>query len=91
MPWRSLRGGGRALGEAIAFTVNLLDPDAVILGGGVGLNEGEYRAALETGMRSQIWLESTRQLPLLRAALGEQAGVIGAARVAVGRVPVGAA
>lgn len=86
-----LQSGGRALGEAIAFSVNLLDPEAVILGGGVGLNEGEYRAALEAGMRSHIWLEDTRDVPLLAAELGAQAGVVGAARAALDHVPVGAA
>ena len=74
-----LQTGGRALGEAIAFAVNLLDPEAVILGGGVGLNDRTYRLALETSMRSHIWLEETRALPLLDAALGAHAGVVGAA------------
>lgn len=86
-----LQSGGRALGEAIAFSVNLLDPEAVILGGGVGLNEGAYRAALETGMRSQIWFEDARDLPLLDAELGAQAGVVGAASAALDHVRVGAA
>ena len=86
-----LRRAGGALGEAIAFSVNLLDPEAVILGGGVGLNVGEYRAALESGMRGHIWLAETRDLPLLAAELGEQAGVVGAARAALDHAPVGAA
>jgi glucokinase len=86
-----LRNGGRALGEAIAFAVNLLDPEAVILGGGVGLNAREYRTALESGMRTHIWLETARALPLLAAELGEQAGVVGAARVALDHIPVAAA
>ena len=85
-----LRDGGRALGEAIAFAVNLVDPEAVILGGGVGLNETEYRASLESGMRAHIWLDTARELPLLAAELGEQAGVIGAARMALSHVPVAA-
>lgn len=83
-----LRRGGRALGEAIAFSVNLLDPEAVILGGGVGLNDSEYHEALESGMRTHIWFEETRGLSLLDAELGEQAGVIGAARTALDRAPV---
>ena len=47
-----LRRAGRY--EAIAFSVNLLDPEAVIRGGGVGLNDGVYRAALETRMRGLV-------------------------------------
>jgi glucokinase len=86
-----LQSGGSALGEAIAFSVNLLDPEAVILGGGVGLNDGVYRVALEKSMRSHIWLEETRDLPLLDAVLGEHAGVVGAARTALDHAPVGTA
>jgi glucokinase len=87
-----LHSGGSALGEAIAFSVNLLDPEAVLLGGGVGLNDGIYRVALETSMRCHIWLEETRDhLPLLDAVLGEHAGVVGAARTALDHAPVGRA
>jgi len=84
-----LQSGGGALGEAIAFSVNLLDPEVVILGGGVGLNDGVYRVALEESMRSHIWLEESRDIPLLDAVLGEHAGVVGAARAALERTPVG--
>jgi glucokinase len=86
-----LQTGGRALGEAIAFSVNLLDPEAVILGGAIALNDREYRLALESNMRSHIWLEETRDLPLLDAELGGYAGVVGAARAALNHAPVGTA
>ena len=83
-----LQTGGEALGAAIAFSVNLLDPEAVILGGGVGLNDREFRHALETSMRRHIWLEETRGHFLLDAKLGEQAGVVGAARAALNHIPM---
>lgn len=86
----ALREAGAALGGAIAFSVNLLDPEAVILGGGVGLNAAEFRDSLETAMRSQIWLEAARNVPLLEADLGGWAGVVGAASIASDRVQVGA-
>ena len=85
-----LRTGGAALGGAIAFSVNLLDPEVVIMGGGVGLNVAEFRIALETAMRGQIWLEEARNLPLLDAELGGQAGVVGAASIAIDHAQVGA-
>jgi glucokinase len=69
--------------------VNLLDPEAVILGGGVGLNDREYRLALEVSMRRNIWLEETWDLTLLDAELGEDAGVVEAARAALNHAPVG--
>ena len=39
-------------------------------------------------MRSHIWLKDTRDVPLLAAELGAQAGVVGAARAALDHVPV---
>jgi glucokinase len=86
-----LREGGAALGDAIAFSVNLLDPEAVIVGGGVGLNASEYRSALETAMRRHIWLGEARDVPLLDAELGARAGVVGAASAALDHARVGAA
>ena len=41
---------------------NLLDPDAVILGGGVGLNADEYRACpRDARCAAHIWLEIARE------------------------------
>lgn len=77
-----LEGGGRALGEAIAFAVNLLDPEAVILGGGVVLGCDAYRLALVRAARQHIWSEETRLLGINSAELGSDAGLIGAALTA---------
>ena len=41
-----IRRAASALGEAIAFAVNLLDPEAVVLGGGLALGGGLYRQTL---------------------------------------------
>lgn len=71
--------GGRALGEASAFAVNLLDPELVVLGGGVGLANERYRRAFEAALRRHVWAADTRELPIVLAALGADAGVIGAA------------
>lgn len=65
-------------GEAIAAVINILDPDAIVIGGGVGnlglLYEGETRAAI---MRHLFNPELRTEL--LRPALGDSAGVFGAA------------
>ena len=55
---------------------------AVILGGGVGLHESEYRLVLETALRRHVWLDETRDPPLLAGELGEWGGVVGAAGAA---------
>lgn len=74
-----VRQGAQALGGAIGWAVNVLDPEAVILGGGLGLAEGLYRDALIASIRRHIWWEGHRQLPILPAATGTQAGFLGAA------------
>ncbi len=70
---------GQALGAAIGHLVNVLDPEAVVIGGGLGMAEGLYRDSLEPAMRAHVWSELHRDVPLLRAKLGDDAGIIGAA------------
>jgi glucokinase len=72
----------RQLGPLVALVVNMLDPEAVVLGGGLGLAEGPYREELIASTRSHIWADSCRALPILPAALGVDAGLMGAALAA---------
>lgn len=74
---------GTALGAAIGQLVNTLDPEAVIIGGGLGLAPGPYRVAVDAGMRDHIWSDLHRDVPLLPAEGGVDAGFIGAALAAV--------
>ena len=78
--------GARRLGLALAALVNALDPGALIVGGGLGLDDS-YRARVEAALRAAIYDPDARDLPLLPAALGADAAVIGAALVAVASVP----
>jgi predicted NBD/HSP70 family sugar kinase len=73
---------GEALGAAIGQLINVLDPEAVILGGGLGLAKGHYRFSLESAMRTYIWSDLHRDIPLLSAEMGSDAGFIGAALAA---------
>jgi glucokinase len=68
-----------ALGAAIAQLVNTLDPQAVVIGGGLGLAGGRYRMKLEVAFRDHVYSDSHRDVPLLDAKLGADAGWIGAA------------
>lgn len=74
-----LRSGGEALGSAIAWLVNVLDPEAVIVGGGLGLAGGLYWETTITAIRSHIFADNSRNLPILQAACGPDAGIVGAA------------
>jgi glucokinase len=68
-----------ALGTGIASAVNLLDTEAVILGGGLGIRFGERRMdALTAEMGKHLFVDE--RPPAVRvASLGDLGGAIGAA------------
>lgn len=70
---------GAAAGRGVALLVNVLDPHAVIVGGGLGCVGGPYWQCLESATRAQIWADAARGIPLLRSGLGPDAAAIGAA------------
>jgi glucokinase len=70
---------GTALGAAIASLVNILDPETVVIGGGLGLAAGLYRESIEVALRRHVWSELHRDLKIMSAQLGSDAGIVGAA------------
>lgn len=74
-----VESAAHALGSSVAWLVNVLDPEALVIGGGLGLSGGIYWERLVTTTRSHIWNDEARGLPILPAALGADAGLIGAA------------
>ena len=67
-----------ALGAGIASAVNLLDVEAVTIGGGMGLRLGEpYVERIRTAMSHHLFVESDPPAVQL-AALGDLGGAIGA-------------
>lgn len=70
---------GAALGRGLAELVNLLDPEAIVMGGGLGSAAGPYRDAAVEAARSAIWADAARGVPIVSSAIGPQAGVVGAA------------
>jgi glucokinase len=66
-----------ALGTGIASAVNLLDPEAIIIGGGLGLRFGErYMDALLQEMRKHVFFETMPEVKM--ASLGDLGGAVGA-------------
>lgn len=75
-----LAEGGSALGAGISTLVHLLDPEVVVLGGGLGLSGGVYLDRCLAGLAARLRDRGrARRLPVRKAALGVHAGVIGAA------------
>ena len=78
-----LNSAGEALGVSAAFLINVLDPELVILGGGLGTAGGIYREVFDRSCQEHIFAENSRGLPIVSAELGIDAGIIGAAAIAL--------
>jgi glucokinase len=72
-----------ALGAGVASAVNLLDVEAVIVGGGLGVRLGEpYRQHIEAAMLPHLFSDDSPPRVLL-AELGDLGGAIGAGLLAL--------
>lgn len=76
---RAVQTATEALGAAIAQMIGVLDPGAVIVGGGLGGSGGVFWTRLVAAIRRCIWADVQRSTPVLQATTGEDAGWIGAA------------
>lgn len=76
---QAVRRHADRLARGLAGIINVLDPDAIVMGGGVSNLQHLYREV------PKLWpgrvLSETIRTPLLRATQGDSAGVIGAARL----------
>lgn len=84
-----VRSAGAALGVSLGWLVNVLDPEAIIVGGGLGSATGLYHDSLVAATRAHIWADASRDLPIVTARLGPEAGFIGAALTIAERVKNG--
>lgn len=75
---------GTRLGQAVANLVNLLDPDRVIVGGGLAQAGDLIFAPARRTARRLILAEASREVPIVPAALGTHAAALGAAALAGG-------
>jgi N-acetylglucosamine kinase len=72
--------------EALGAVVNLLDPDAVVIGGGVGNIDTLYSQETRDAVCSHLFNDRF-DTPLLRPQLGDSAGVFGAAMLTLSLSP----
>lgn len=90
--WRMRHGDGEAracvtdaatlLGRCLAGLVTAVDVDAVVVGGGVAQIGEEFTEPLESSLRAQV-RPPGRAMPVLSAALGTDAPLIGAGMLAL--------
>ena len=67
------------LGSFLALFINLFDPHALVIGGGLAAGAQSFRERAADAARSRIWAPAARSTPILLGALGGNAGAIGAA------------
>lgn len=70
----------RDLAAGIVSLINVLDPEAVVIGGGISEAGDDLFLPLATELDRIEWRPNGHHVRILRAALGEWAGAIGAAR-----------
>jgi len=66
-------------GRALANLINVLDPDVVVLGGGVSNSKELYTEGVEE-VRKAVFSDSL-ETPIVQNKLGDSAGVVGAALI----------
>ncbi len=77
---------GCDLGIGLSSLVYVLTPQAVILGGGVSAGFDFFQAAMHAEIERRVLPSSRMELVIRPAALGDRAGAVGAARLAVQRL-----
>ncbi|WP_254173761.1 ROK family protein [Planktothrix pseudagardhii] len=73
---------GKLLGIGLASLIYVLTPQAVILGGGISAGADLFLPSLKAELEERVLLICREGLEILIAELGNQAGMIGAAKLA---------
>lgn len=81
-----VRESGRRVGEALAATVTVLNPRAVIVGGDMSGAFDTFAAGLRDTLFPATTALAGRDLQLLPATYGERAGLVGCVRLALDSV-----
>jgi glucokinase len=73
---------GKLLGAGLASSIYVLTPEAIIIGGGISASTKYFLPATEREIAKRVLATSRPNLQLLTAQLGNQAGMLGAAKLA---------
>lgn len=69
-------------GKALSVIINIIDPDVVVIGGGVGNIDEIYTDGVES-VRKHAFNNGVLDTPIVKPMLGDSAGVFGAAYLTV--------
>lgn len=81
-----IRVAGRRIGEVVASAVNVLNPEAVVVGGDLALAYDTFVAGLRESLYSQASALATRELVIAPVTHGARSGVVGCAALAIREV-----
>jgi glucokinase len=70
---------GRRLGIGLSSVVNLLNPDRIVIGGGVANAWAFFAPAMRRALSRQAMPAAARRVRVVRARLGNHAGIVGSA------------
>ena len=73
---------GYYLGIGLANLINILNPDIIVIGGGVAEAWDLFIGHVRDEIASRAYSEPAKRAKLVPAALGDDAGLLGAARIA---------
>lgn len=76
---RLARNASQLLGEAIAVTVNLFNPQVVVIGGQLAAADDYLFAGIKSAVYHRSLPLATRRIQIVGATQGKQAGIIGLA------------
>jgi glucokinase len=80
-----LRRMGVYLGIGLASLVNLLNPEIIVIGGGVSYGWDLFEKHMNQQVRERAFLLPAQRVKITRAECGDDAGLLGAARLAFTR------
>lgn len=73
---------GAYLGIALADLVNVLNPEVIVIGGGAGAGWDLFIEHVREQIRQRAFREPAERVKIVRAKLGDDAGILGAAHLA---------
>ncbi|MGY1682096.1 ROK family protein [Geodermatophilus sp. SYSU D01176] len=83
---RLVREAGLVIGDVLATAVSLLNPRVLALGGDLALLQDHFVAAVCERLYQRTQPQAARGLRVVASSLGDRAGVVGAARLALEEV-----
>jgi predicted NBD/HSP70 family sugar kinase len=83
---RAVRLAGRSIGEVLAYAVNLLNPGVIAVWGYLAEAEAELLAGIRETVYQRSLPAMTQSLQLVKAQLGDEAGLVGAAVMVVSQI-----